>query len=162
MREMERSPKAPASDMDFQKGTEIRYPGPGKLLIIWTVVGILSSLRFQFQRPPNPEIGQLAFTIAYSACYYPWIALTPLVFRIEKRFPLGSGSWPRNLGILAVISVPVCLLASPFMVALFFAGLSVLGPTRILRGHTLWLSHFPFAEVVFWCSVVCGGRASLL
>jgi len=34
--------------------------------------------------------------------------------------------------------------------------LSSLGPIRMPRGHSLWLSHFPFAEVVFWCSVVGG------
>jgi len=145
---------APAAESGRQAA--LRYPGPGRLFILWTVVGILSSLRFQFQRPSNPEIGQLGFTLAFIACYYPWIALTPLVFRIEKRFPLGSGNWPLNVGILSIISVPVCLLASPVMVGLFTAVLSAMEPAGTLRGRPNLLSHFPFAEVIFWSSVAGG------
>lgn len=135
---------------------DVRYPGPGKLFIVWTLVGILSSLRFQFQRPLNPELGQLDFTLAFCAAYYPWIALSPLVFRLERRFPLGGAHWVRHVAILALCSVPLCLLASPAMVWLFRVALTIVTPARALRGHFYWLSHFPFAQVVFWCSVAGG------
>jgi sensor histidine kinase YesM len=153
-----RSPQKALAASEPANAAVLRYPGPAKLFIIWTIVGVLSSLRVQFQRPPNAYVGQLAFMLAFSGSYYPWIALSPWVFRLEKRFPLGGGDWRRNLAILTLFSFGICLLASPLMVAMFHAGLSVVGPSRTLSGRpfAFWLAHFPFAEVVFWCSVTGG------
>ena len=102
-------------------GGGLRYPGVGKLFLIWTAIGILTSFRYQAQRPASAAVGDLAFVVAFTACYYPWIALTPLVFQIERRFPLGAGRWSRNLILLALASIPVCLVAAPLM-SLLFAG----------------------------------------
>ena len=107
-----------------QNATELRYPGYGKIFLIWTAIGVLTSLRYQLQRPSNSGIGDMAFIAAFTASYYPWVALTPFVFRIEKRFPLGHGNWVRNLILLAIISLPVCLLASPLMSG-FLRGTSI-------------------------------------
>ena len=135
---------------------DLRYPGFGKIFLIWTVIGLLTSFRYQLQRPPNSEIGDVAFIAAFTALYYPWVFLTPLVFRIEKRFPLGQGNWFRNLLLLGIISVPVCLLASPLMSGFFTGVLSVLEPAFTQRIPRFWLRHFPMAELLFWCSVAGG------
>ena len=131
----------------------LRYPGLGKIFLIWTAIGIVTSLRYQWQRPFSAEIGDAAFIAAFTALYYPWIALTPLVFRLEKRFPLGQGNWLRNLGLLAILSVPICLLASPLMSGVFIGVLAVVQPGITLPARRLWLGHFPMAEVLYWCSV---------
>lgn len=112
---MESSPKPAASETEPQKGAEIRYPGIGMMALIWTVIGALTSVRYQLVSPSKPAegaVGELSSLLGGIACYYPWIALTPAVFRIEARFPLGSGRWVRNLALLAMLSLPVSLLAS--------------------------------------------------
>lgn len=98
----------------------------------------------------------MAFIAAFTALYCPWVALTPLVFRLEKRFPLGGVNWLRNFGLLVVFSIPICLLASPLMSGVFVGVLSVLQPTLTMPVRRLWWSHFPMAEVLFWCSVAGG------
>lgn len=138
-------------------GAELRYPGFGKMFLIWTAIGVLTSLRYQLQRPPNSGIGDVAFIVAFTASYYPWIALAPLVFRIEKKFPLGHGSyWIRNLFLLTIISLPVCLLAAPLMSAFFEGILSLSQSTFTPPAAGFWLRHFPMAELLFWCSVAGG------
>ena len=126
----------------------LRYPGPVKLLILYTGLGIFSSLKLQFERPANAEIPQLGLMLGFIGSYYPWIALTPVVFWLEKRFPLGSGQWLRNVGILTLISLPLCALASPVMLWSFFKGMSIAGATLTYRGQIMWFKHVPFAEIL--------------
>lgn len=133
-----------------------RYPGYGKLFLIWTVIGVLTSLRFQFQRGPGLGVGEFAFTIAFTACYYPWIVLTPLVFRLEKRFPLGGQNLARNLGALALLSVPVCVVAAPLMSAFFQGVMTLLEPAWTIRWERFWWHHFPMSQIVYWSSVAGG------
>jgi two-component sensor histidine kinase len=135
-------------------GGGLRYPGVGKLFLIWTAIGILTSFRYQAQRPASAAVGDLAFVVAFTACYYPWIALTPMVFQIERRFPLGAGRWSRNLILLALASIPVCLVAAPLMSLLFAGVLSVLEPAWAVPFTSAFgLRHFPMAQALFWCSV---------
>ena len=96
----------------------IRYPGPGRMLLVWTVIGALTVARSRTGFAPS-GFGResLAVVLACTGWYFPWAILTPLLFRIERRFPLGAAGWPRHVGLLAAISVPFCLLASPAMVA---------------------------------------------
>jgi two-component system LytT family sensor kinase len=156
VREMESSPKPVASTAEPPKGAEISYPGLGKMFLIWTAIGALTSVR-NLVSHPKPDMGELSVLFAcIIAWYYPWIALTPVVFRIEKRFPLGTGRWARNLALLAIFSIPVCLLASPLMRASFVAVLFALrAPARMPRISIFW-HELPVAEIIFWCSVAGG------
>lgn len=150
------TPLAPPSAAEPDSGISLRYPGYGKLFLIWTAVGLLTSLRYQFRRPSYSDIGDLTFILAFTACYYPWVALTPAVFQLEKKFPLGDGTWSRNLALLALFSLPMCLLASPLMSLLFSTTVTALEPAWTPHGHRYWLVHFPMAEVLFWCSAAGG------
>jgi signal transduction histidine kinase len=139
-----------------EAGTTPRYPGYGKVFLIWTAIGLLTSLRYQMQRPTNSGVGDLQFMAAFTASYYPWVALTPAVFRIERKFPLGAENWFRNLCLLAVLSIPVCLLAAPLMSGAFFAVLS-LPPAGRATSPAFWFgAHFPMAQLLFWCSAGVG------
>ena len=136
----------------------IRYPGPGRMLLVWTVIGALTVARSRsgfgsslFDREA------VSFVLACTGWYFPWALLTPLVFRIERRFPLGGPGWPRHVALLAAISVPFCLAASLVMVALDSAiryALSV--PAWPFAGLRFWFGAFPAAEGLFWCSVAGG------
>lgn len=145
------------SPVGLHTSDEAPYPGFLKVFLVWTAVGALTSFRYQLQRPPSAQIGDLAFMVAFTACYYPWVVLTPAVFRIEKRFPIESGNWKRSLMLLAAISLPLCFLASPAMSA-FFNGILGLFHPALFRGWNgrFLYAHFPMAQVLYWCSVFVG------
>ena len=133
----------------------IRYPGVGMMFLVWSVVGVLTAARYHLPFGTSTSAREvLTGLFACTACYYPWVVLTPLVSRIERRLPLGTPPWPRHLALLAVISVPLCLLASPLMLA-FFAGVQYAfgTPPVWLRNARVWPHEFPVAEAIFWCSV---------
>ncbi len=154
---MESSSKPAASETQPQKGAEIRYPGIGMMVLIWTAIGALTSVRYHLQLSSRPIVEELSSLFACIACFYPWIPLTPIVFRIEAKFPLGSGQWVRNLAVLAAFSLPVSLLASPLMLGSYTSVMSALRvPLRRPPGGYSWFFEFPVAEGIFWCSVAGG------
>jgi two-component system, LytTR family, sensor kinase len=77
------------------------------LLLVWTAIGSLSYARHYLQdysaAPPARVIYDY---LTWLTCFFPWIAFAPLVFRVERRFPLGAAEWLRNLGWLILASVP--------------------------------------------------------
>ncbi len=153
-----RAPTAAPPTTNAETAPVLRYPGSGKIFLFWTALGLLTSLRYGLQRPTDTAVvGDVAFVAAFTSLYYPWIALTSFVFRLEQRFPLGHGNWFRNLGLLALFSVPLCLLAAPLMSGAFYGVLSLFhSPPPARSVVRLWLGHFPMAEVLFWCSVAWG------
>ncbi len=149
MSELRLRPRAGRGPTQGGAACALRYPGFWKLFLIATVIGILTSLRYHFESPG------LAFVLACTASYYPWIALTPAVFRMEKKFPLGADGWLRNVAALAGFSVPVSLLASPVMVETYRAVVSGLDAART-PPEIPWFVHIPLAQVLFWSSVAGG------
>ena len=135
----------------------IRYPGIGKMFLAWSAIGALTSARYHLPFGQTADHNLIQGLLGCMACYYPWAVLTPLVFRIEGRLPLGTPGWPRRLGLLAAISVPLCLLAAPLMDASFAAVRYAFGaPDWLPRGALSWFGEFPVAETIFWCSVAGG------
>jgi two-component system, LytTR family, sensor kinase len=157
VRELQDSSNPAVSQTGPQKGAEKYYPGFGKMFLIWTVIGVLTHVRNYFLFPAKPEMWGLSALVACAACYYPWIVFTPIVFRIERRFPMGADKWARNLVLLAIVSVPFCLLASPLMLGSFVAVVSALrDPVWMSRLKFSWYREFPVAEAIFWCSAIGG------
>jgi len=54
----------------------------------------------------------LAEFLGWLTCFYPWIIFAPLVFWLERRFPLGTRGWAKNLGWLVVAGVPLAYLGT--------------------------------------------------
>ena len=127
------------------------------MLLFWTAIGVLSHLRYYIMFPSRPELRGISAVIGCVVCFYPWIALTPVVFHLEKRFPLAAGRWVRNLVLLAAISVPFCLIASPLMVGTLALVASTFRlPTLLPSDRIPWFREFLVAETIFWCSVAAG------
>ena len=144
-------------DHDPARVAEPRYPGVGALFLIWTVVGAVTSARHYFEPSPRPDAEELAWFLACIAYLYPWVGLTPLAFRLERRFPLGTRGWVRQLGWLAVFSVALCLVAAPLMLAVMWLVVSPLGvPVRPPRNLLQLFRFFPVAQTMFWSSVAGG------
>jgi len=100
-------------------------------------------------------MGELAFLLGAIAMFYPWILLTPVIFRFEARFPLGTAS--RNLAVLAIFSVAVCLLASPLMLGCFYAVMFAFqAPLPRPMNQIPWYKEVPIAQFMFWGSAAGG------
>lgn len=152
----------PRNDDDARTMTtgsdEIRYPGIARMLIFWSVIGALTVARYQLpfgKVGPNRE--SLEGLIACASWYLPWGVLSTLVFRLERRYRLGSAGWIRNLGMLAAISIPFCLAAAPIMMGLFegfrYAFAVSYNPMARIPGVAYWFATFPSAQGMFWVSV---------
>lgn len=86
---------------------QMRYPGPALLSLVWIVIGSLSYARHYLQDYSAAPPPRLVYDyLTWLTCFYPWIAFAPLVFRVERRFPLGADGWFRNLGSLLLASFP--------------------------------------------------------
>ncbi|MFB3902349.1 MAG: sensor histidine kinase [Acidobacteriota bacterium] len=155
MSDLQTFPKTAVPADEPAKEHVIRYPGFGKIFLLWTTIGVLTSLRYYFYMPLIPGIRELALLIAGVSLYYPWVLLTPLVFRLESKYPLGTGR--RNLALLAIWSVPICLLASPLMLGSFI-GVMFAFQAPLPRPHLEipWYKEVPVAQFIFW-AVAAGG-----
>lgn len=136
---------------------EVRYPGILRMLLFWSVIGALTVARYQLPSKPGPNRESLEGLIACASWYLPWGVLSTLVFRLERRYPLGAAGWLRNLGLLAAISVPFCLVSAPIMMALFdgfrYAFAVSHNPMGRIVGIGYWFATFPSAQGMFWVSV---------
>lgn len=94
-------------------GKVIRYPGYGMLFTAWTLLGTLSYVHYRLL-PGTPPENFLFGLFGWLTCYYAWLPLTPVVFRLEQRFRIG---WPfstKNAAILTLFALPFCYLAFLF------------------------------------------------
>jgi signal transduction histidine kinase len=153
------SPTQEAGDADGED--EIRYPRVGMLLLIWSAVGVLNSARYAFLPTRAAPPFSLSWVLVWVAAFVPWAFLSPVAFRLERRFPLGTTGWGRNLAQLALRSVPICLLGAllTFLAVSFVWWLMIAPPPVKELGFGMvkfWLAKFPLAAVCFWCSVAAG------
>lgn len=84
----------------------IGYPRAAVLTVIWTLVGTLAYARHYLEGVSVPPAKMVFEFLVWLTCFYPWIAFAPLVFRLERTYPLGQNDWPRNLGWLTAVSLP--------------------------------------------------------
>jgi sensor histidine kinase YesM len=94
-------------------GKMIRYPGYGILFVAWTLLGTLSYVHYPLS-PGTPPEDLLFGLFGWLGCYYAWLPLTPVVFRLERRFRIG---WPfsaKNAAILTLLALPFCYFAFLF------------------------------------------------
>jgi signal transduction histidine kinase len=85
----------------------VRYPGPLGLLLVWTLIGALSYGRhYLLEHSAAPPENLLFEFLIWQTCFLPWVGLSPLVFRLEQRYPLGSSSSVANLVRLSLAGLP--------------------------------------------------------
>jgi two-component system LytT family sensor kinase len=79
----------------------IRLPKAVIVVLVWTFIACLSYARYYLRDPHHrlwPDI------LIWVACFYPWALLTPFIFALEKRFPIGPIRLLRNLAVLGLAS----------------------------------------------------------
>jgi len=140
----------------FRSGKGVRYPGIAWLFLVWSLVGVLSYIH---GRPAYPGYGgfSLLDLLHWLACFWPWAALTPAAFRLERRFPLERHHRLRNVAVLAAAGVPLGYLAYLVTAAVWFADAPLFSRAR--PGWQFWVipaGDFFFQQLVYWVSVAAG------
>ena len=137
----------------------IRYPGPVALFLVWTLIGALSYGRHYLQdyssRPPTNVSFELLFWLT---CFLPWTALSPIVFRLERRYPLGEERWPVNLAKLAVACLPMAYIAAEISLGLGIV-IQFLFRRPIHIQRSWWMPDFMELWVIlliYWSVVIAG------
>lgn len=87
----------------------IRYPGLGPLLGIWTLLGCAAYARYLLfiAGPSARNWGELA---SWLTSFLPWAVLSPLVFRLEQRYPIERPDTWKHLASIVVVSLPLAWL----------------------------------------------------
>jgi two-component system LytT family sensor kinase len=133
----------------------IRYPGFGLLFVGWTVLGFLAYTRFALLTGGgNTRV--LPELIAWLSCYYPWLFLTPLVFRLEERYPLGKRV--KNVVVLAMAGLVLAYLAYK-LTLLLNVGLALLFRGSFATSPAEWsipLGEFGLEQALYWFTVGVG------
>lgn len=82
------------------------YPGFGPLLAAWTLLGCAGYARnlFLFERPAGSLWSEL---LVWLTGFLPWVLLSPVVFRLEQKYPLQRLHLWKHLVWLALASVPL-------------------------------------------------------
>jgi two-component system LytT family sensor kinase len=97
------------------KSTDTSYPSIPAVFVACSVLGALSYGRWYLLSAPAEVSHPAMFfhkLLGWLTCYYPWVLLAPLVFRLERRLPLGGEKWFRNLFFLASLGLLAAYAAS--------------------------------------------------
>jgi two-component system, LytTR family, sensor kinase len=135
------------------------YPGPIPLTVIWTVVGALAFGRHYLV--DGGESGNVGFQLLlWLTCFYPWIAVCPLIFRLEHTYPLGKSGWRRSLTVLSVAGIFFAYAVAELSLALSLA-LEALQLQSFQVPHRWWAprSLELFIQFLVYAAVVASAYA---
>lgn len=132
----------------------IRYPGFATLFLVWQLLAMVSYTRYALEAGATNN-NLLRDILDWSTCYYPWLFFTPLLFRVERRFPLGETGWAKNLVLLALVSVPMSWFAHTITIVLdSFVSLSFHRyPVATDRFWPMPLRELILEEALYWPTV---------
>ena len=96
----------------------IRYPGFITLMAGWMLLGSLSCIRHILldNVPHTHVVREIA---GWLTCYSPWVLLTPFVFWLERKLPLGRNHWRRNGLVLLAAGFVICYISSAMTVVVY-------------------------------------------
>src|SRR6202035_5024554 len=83
---------------DSTQERRMGYPGPATLFLAWTAIGGVAYTR-HFLQDSHVAFGAGIWPelLTWLTCFYPWVLLAPVVFRVERRFPLGRTHWVKHV-----------------------------------------------------------------
>jgi two-component sensor histidine kinase len=135
----------------------VRYPSFGILFVAWTLLGTLAFARYSLVA--GAAHGSILLELlGWLTCYYPWLFLTPLVFRLEQRLPLRRVKWPKNVIFLAAAGFPLSYFAYLMAAALATSVRYVFSQAPIVP-DVWWampLSEFALQQALYWSTVGAG------
>jgi two-component sensor histidine kinase len=87
------------------------------LLLAWTLLAVLAFIRHRLL-VEGAQTHLLRDFAGWVTCYCPWVLLTPVVFRLEDRFPINRSDWRQHMVWLALAGIPICYVSSQLSVLL--------------------------------------------
>jgi two-component system LytT family sensor kinase len=81
------------------------------LCVAWTLIGTIAFARQYVAHPASVGPSLPAAYAEWLTCYLPWGLLSLAILPLEQRYPLGRPGWLRHLGVLALVSVPMAVVA---------------------------------------------------
>ena len=132
----------------------IRYPGFGLLFVAWTAFGTLACARYVLLGGDLKQ-GLLLELLGWLVCYYPWLLATPLIFRLEQRFPIARDVWPKHVAFLAFSGLPLVYFAYQLTIFSDAAVQHLFGQRLPLPPHW-WLipgREFALEQALYWFTV---------
>jgi two-component system LytT family sensor kinase len=147
-------PQVPIASASSSGNKVIRLPASATFFLAWTLIGCLSYARYYLR---DPHIGWWPDGLLWLACFYPWALLTPVVFGLEKRFPLEPTRLSRNLAVLALASCGLSYLAFALSMVIGTVMQSLLGRHFSIPG--LWpipAGEFWIHELLCWSTFGAG------
>ncbi len=96
---------------DRSRIRRIGYPGPLVLCFVWLVIGALSYGRHYLMDSSSRTSASIFEFLMWQTCFLPWAGLSPLTFRLERKYPIDSERRAAHLAILAVTGVLFSYLA---------------------------------------------------
>jgi len=132
----------------------IGYPAFGSLSVAWTALGTLACARYVLLGG-DLKRGLLLELLGWLACYYPWLLATPLIFRLEQRFPIAREVWPKHVAFLAFASLPLVHFAYQLTIFSDAAVQHLFGHPFSLTPHW-WLiprREFALEQALYWFTV---------
>jgi two-component system, LytTR family, sensor kinase len=131
---------------------------PG-VFVALTLIGSISFARYYMELARSGHRGPvLPPLLIWLTCYYSWVFLAPLVFRLERRFPITYVQWARSLGVLAVAGFGMAYLGYELS-NLLSAGTSAVLRQRVVLSRPVWV--IPGRELgihlqLYWSMVLTG------
>jgi two-component system LytT family sensor kinase len=132
----------------------IRYPGIATLFLVWQLVAVVSYARYAIEAGAATS-NMVRDILDWSTCYYPWFLITPLLFHLERRFPLGASRWVKTLFVLAAVSIPMSWLAYATTIV-FDSAVSLAFRRSPLTTDKFWpmpLREVVLEEALYWSTV---------
>jgi sensor histidine kinase YesM len=139
------------NDTSVQPET-VRYLRFRVLFCAWTVLGLLAFGRY-FLLTGIAKDGIAPEILGWLTCYYSWLLLTPLLFKLEQRFPLRK-SW-KNIAILALVGIPVSYVAYELTLFLDASVHLAFRKSQILpsKWWTFPVREFGLEQALYWFTV---------
>lgn len=135
----------------------VRYPRIPALFLVWSIVGLLSYIH---GRPAYPDYAGVSIfdLMHWLACFWPWAFLTPIVFALERRFPLQRQRSLRNVALLALAGIGLSYLSYLSTAVVWLLDAPLFSRTRPTWAEfwTIPVGDFMFQQMIYWISVATG------
>lgn len=127
----------------------------GLIALGWTLFGLFFASEVIVSRAYGERPLRLSETLtAWLICAYIWLALTPLVLHLARRFQLERGRWLRNsLVHLAASAVFAALQLGTYVLVASWVGLEISKQPFLEAFRNQFVSEFHFDVLTYWAII---------
>jgi signal transduction histidine kinase len=128
-------------------------------LLVWTLIGTLSYGRHYLQDHTSQPPADISFEfLGWLTCFLPWAGLSPVVFRLERKYPLTTARWSLHLAKLTLAGIAMAYVGAEAALGLgvgidflFRRPLDILPHWWLPSLKELWV-----ILLIYWLTVIAG------